>query len=122
MQTNLSFGMYNGLTRYKSRKSYAHSAFENLEWGCTLRSPARKITHTYKHIHEHMRARVTRVPTHAAGYTLCLHSPITDSRSYAIMIDLPAWLMTGELPSAKSDGHDFRTERNTIREAVGSIV
>jgi len=27
--------------------------------------------------------------------------------------------MTGELPSAKSDGHDFRTEKSTIREADG---
>lgn len=35
------------------------------------------------------------------------------------MIDLPAWLMTGELPSAKSDGHDFRAEKSTIREADG---
>jgi len=39
------------------------------------------------------------------------------------MIDLPAWLMTGELPGAKSDGHDFRAgEELTIREAVGAIV
>ena len=35
------------------------------------------------------------------------------------MIDLPAWLMTGELPGAKSDEYDFRAESGTIREADG---
>jgi len=34
------------------------------------------------------------------------------------MIDLPAWLMTGELLGAKSDEHDFRAE-STICEADG---
>lgn len=52
MQTNLPFGMYNGSTRHKSRKSYAHSVFENREWGSILRSPARK-----SRTHMHARAR-----------------------------------------------------------------
>lgn len=59
-----------------------------------------------------------RTDTHGADYTLCLHSPITDTRrSYAIMIDLPAWLMTGELAAAKSDRHDFRARSFALRSA-----
>lgn len=53
--------------------------------------------------------------TQRRGYTLCLHSPITDSRSYAIMIDLPAWLMTGELSGQKVTGMIFERGEHTSR-------
>lgn len=73
MQTNLPFGMYNGSTRHKSRKSYAHSVFENREWGSTLQSPARKSrTYTSTHTHTHTRARDPRTDTRSG-----LHSVFT---------------------------------------------
>ena len=126
LQTNLPFERCITGRLVINRVNYAHSAFKNREWGSTLRSPARKPTHisthththTHTHVHTCARARDPRTDTRSGLHTLCLHSPITDSRSYAIMIDLPAWLMTGELPSAKSDGHDFRAGRSTIRELV----
>lgn len=71
---------------------------------CKSRTGRHSIVISTQTAHAHGHSRTT----HETGYTLCLHSPITDSHSYAIMIDLPAWLMTGELPRAKSDGHDFR--------------
>ena len=118
--------MYNGSTRHKSRKLRAfrlqkswmgqHSTVTSTQ--TNTYTNAHTHTHTHTHVHTCARARDPRTDTRSGLHTLCLHSPITDSRSYAIMIDLPAWLMTGELPSAKSDGHDFRAGRSTIRELV----
>lgn len=109
LSCRIKSNMYHSIMM-KNKKKKKNLIYVNISY---IRKPCNDIDgHQYAQfactlVHPHNRH--TRTPQ---DYTLCLHSPITDSRSYAIMIDLPAWLMTGDLQKVTS--MDFRARSARI--------